>query len=518
MRRDGARVALIAAALISAPASAAPRLPSSVRPAAPPSAELASSFARAVELARAGDCRGALALLDPLSQRLPAGDDRNRVDLLRLGCFGPAGRGAEIGALQKALAAAAPRNGMVRSYGVVAAAIDGRFTEAGEQLAGLAEEDPAALRMISGELWRGIAQKLTEEDRFPLRDRLFIALARADWSPEDRPDLRDLVAQGAIGALISRKEVAEAELLLPRVTLPEMLFSMATERQYQPLWPAIEERMGPRSGRAVDRFAATQLAAFAATPDDPRVRRDTIRAFVLLGRYADAAELAEAIPIAPAMTEDAVRSVLYQAQSLAALGRRDAAIDRLRPFGTLDPNTAGAGVSGIINLAEMLDEAGRSEEALAVARRALAGEQTPLSPWGRGWLRRTEVCTLSALGHRAEARTAGDAIKAAAKDNEPAAIEAMLCGGRTDEAAALAIAALSTREGASNVADQFQPEGALWVSTQSRLRALWGPLLARGDVKAAFERAARILPQPLWPQHQPRAIPRLPGADPNSTT
>ncbi|MFS0736686.1 hypothetical protein ABC347_06520 [Sphingomonas sp. 1P06PA] len=518
MRHDVLRGALIGAALIAAPAIAAPSLPSTLRPAAPPSGDVASTLAQAIELGRKGDCQGALALLDPLSRRLPPGDDRNRTDLLRLGCLGPADRVAEIAPLQRALAEAIPKNGVVRSYGVMAAALGGRFADAGEQLAGLAEEDPASLRMISGEVWRGIVQKLTEEDRFPLRDRLFIALARADWQPTDRPELRDSVAQGAIDALLDRKEVAEAELLLPRIEMPEILFSMATERQYQPLWPAIEARMGPASGRVVDRFAAQQLAAFTTSPDDPRVRRDTIRAFILLGRYAEAGELADGIAIGPGMSEDAVRSVLYHGQALAALGRRDAAIALVRPFGALDIKTAGPGVAGVVNLAELLDEAGQPDEALAVARRALAGEDSALSPWGRGWLRRTEVCALSALGRSADVRAASDAIKATASENEPAAIEALLCANRADEAAALAIKTLGTREGASNVADQFQPEGALWAPAKSRLRALWEPLLARADVKAAFERSARILPQPLWPARQPRPIPRVPGADPNSTT
>jgi hypothetical protein len=43
---------------------------------------------------------------------------------------------------------------------------------------------------------------------------------------------------------------------------------------------------------------------------------------------------------------------------------------------------------------------------------------------------------------------------------------------------------------------------------------LWAPLLARPDVKAAFDKSARILPQSLWPAKEPRPIPRTTPAAP----
>jgi tetratricopeptide (TPR) repeat protein len=326
--------------------------------------------------------------------------------------------------------------------------------------------------------------------------------------------MRDALAQGAIEALLAKHEIDEASELLARVDMPEFLYAMATERLYQPLWPKIEARLGPQAGRAVDRFAAARLEDLARTPDDDHARREAIRAFILLGRYPDAAELAEPIGTVDGMSEDDVISVRYHAQALAAIGQRDKAIERLRGFAALDLDRTPEAVSGLVGLAEMLEENGQPAEALAVAREGLARGGHALSDWGKGWLHRSEVCALGALGRSAEARTAGDALKAAADRNQAAAVEGLLCLARADEAAVIAIRGFATSEGASQLADQFQPEGAIWAPAHSPLRALWASFLTRPDVKAAFERRARILPRLLWPAREPRPIPRKPSADP----
>lgn len=509
---------LIAAAL----AGAAPALAIPARSASPPpldAAALHAAVGRGFALGQDGDCAAALGVLDPLLTALPPGGDRSAAQLVRLSCLAATGRVEEIPPVQRELAAALPKNPYVRSMGVLVAASEGRFDVAAEQLADIAQNDPATLAMIPSNSWRGIAQQLTQSDKFSLRDKVIVALARADWQPADRPEMRDSLAEGAIGALLADGQTSEAGLLLGRVTMPELLTEMAVERVYQPLWPAIEARMGPAQSRSADRFATARLDAFARTPDDPRALRDAVRAFILLGRYAEASETAASVRVTEGMDEDAVTIVRYDAQAMQAAGRRDDAVARLRPFTTLDPAKTPDAVSGLVELAETLDEAGRAADALGVARDALAKGDSALSPWGAAWLRRTELCTLATLGRGAEARGVGDLLKAKAADNEAAAVEGLLCARRTDEAAVIAIGALRTVEGADNVADQFQPDGAIWAPSGSRLRTLWMALLARPAVKAAFERRARVLPRAYWPARAPRPIPRPTGDDaPDSPT
>ena len=484
-------------------------MPAVAAPAAAPADT--AIVAEAYALGQKGDCAGALARLDPLVARLAPGATRNGAQLLRMNCLAPAGRGGELPAVQKELAAADPANPIVRGFGVMIAAEAGDMAAAGEQLAVLAEQTPAGLSGITGRLWRAVAQSLTQDDRLALRDRISVALARADWQPADLPALRGDVAESAIEALVQRGEVTEAAQLLPRVTAPESLFEMAIVRSHAALWPQLEAQMGPQSGRAVDAFARDRLAAYAATPDDLAARLGAVRAYVLLGRHAEASETAAAIPVVDGMDENAVAIVRLDAQARGMTGGRAAAIARLQPFATLDFARTPVAVSGVIALAETLDEGGRADEALAAARQGLARGGGALSPWGAGWLRRTEVCALATLGRTQEAVAAAAALRAAAAQNEAAAIEASLCARQDAAAEPLAVATLATADGAGLIADQFQPQEALWARDGSRLRALWTAFLKRPAVKAAFDKAARILPQPLWPGDAPRTIPRAEG-------
>lgn len=516
-RRRLTAIAAVALTLLAATPSQAAR-PQRLQPEGRvPPAEMQQALNSALGRLQQDDCRGALGILDPLLARLD-GKNRYPVQLLRVPCLGPVGRGEEVAGIYREMAASQPEDPAVRAIGVVVAMQERDFPVAAKRLTILAEKSPQGLRTINSAVARGVMQFLTQEQDFAARKRLFVALARADWQPIDRPEMRDSFAQGAIEALLADKQVAEAGQILPRVTMPELLSSMAMERLYEPLWPAIEQRLGANSGTAIDRFALSRLEAFTRSDQDERARRDAIRSYILLGRFTEAGELAEKVPVAEGMSEDDVTSVRYHAQALTALGRRDQAVERMRPFSKLDIAKTPAAVSGLVSLAELLDEANKPAEALAAAREAQLRSGNAVSTWGRAWLRRTEVCALSALGRADDANRVADDLVAKVKDNQPAAIEALLCADRDDDAARIAVATFGTQEGAASLADQFQPEGALWAPAPSRLRALWGEFLKRPDVKTAFERTARILPKTLWPSRTPRTIPRRGSDEPLTLT
>jgi hypothetical protein len=499
------------AALLTAAANAAIEQPPIITP--PLSdAEFRELIGPAMAAAQAEDCAALGRLVEPALPRL-SGRNRNAVQLLRIPCLAASGRAGEAADTYRELAASDPKSGLIRSIGVVVAVSSGDFAEAGNRLASLADEDPDALGRLTGRVARGITQALTEERAFPIRDRVFIALARADWQPRDDPDMRGSLAQGAIEALLSTGRGDEAESLLPRIDAPEILAAMATVRHCERLWPAIEARLGATAATAIDRYAAARIDGFANHPDDDEARRDAARAFLLLGRFAEVGEIAAPVRVASTMSEADVATVRYDAQALAATGKTAEAAARLRPFTAIDLAQSPAAASGLVSLAELLDESGREDEALVVARAALGANRASFSPWGAGWLKRTQACALAALGRKAEAVAIGDALKREARNNVAASIEALLCLHRDDEAAALATTTLASAEGAGLLADQFQPEGALWAPGPSRLRGLWIAFRQRRDVKAAFDKAARILPERYWPARTPRPIPRTPRPD-----
>lgn len=503
--RAGALLPFVALVLAAAPAAAAPSaLPGN----------LPSAIATAQEAAGREDCAGVLSALDPFVPTLERGEDRIFVQRMRLVCLGRESRFEELSAVQRELAELLPRDGVVRAFGVLVAASEQRFVDAADQLATLAATSPGTLDMLTAAAIREISNQLRRadgRDAREARERMLIALSRADWAPNDQPEMRIGFAQVAIGALVDRGETAEAEGLLERIDEPELLSGMLVDRHYAALWPAIEARLGPAGAVSVDRYARDKLAAFGTAPDSEGALRDAADAMLLLGRYQDVLDMTDQVPIADGMSRDAVQILLIRARALALMGRNDAAGQLLQGFMSVDLVKTPQIATALITYAEFLDETGHWAQGLAAARDVRARAETVINEIGMRWLDRTEVCTLSAMGRAGEANAAIGRLKPLADQNHAAVIEALLCARRDGEASALALGAFKDEDAASELIQQFQPTGSLWAAAPSRLRDLWTAFLARPEVKAAFERRGRILPRPYWPGREQRNIPRRRG-------
>lgn len=470
-----------------------------------------AAISKAQEAAAREDCAGVLAALDPVAPGLVEGLERSIVQRMRLVCLGSEGRTADLSVVQRELARTMPRDGLVKAFGALIAADENRFADAAEQIATLADTSPKALGILTGASVRAISMRLEEDKAREARDRMLIALARADWEPSDIPELRIGFAEGAIGALIDKGEAAEAEGLLERIDQPEMLSAMVIDRHYAKLWPALEARLGPASGTSIDRFARDKLGLYGTVPGSEVALRDAVNAMLLLGRYQDVLDLSDDVRVIEGMSRDAVRTILYRARALAALRRNDEADTLLGGFQRLDLRRAPTVSTALVSYAEFLDEIGRPAKALTVARNTLTSADALLTDIGKRWLDRTEVCSLMALGRTAEANSAMDRLKARSEQNQAAAIEALLCVRRTAEASQIAVKAFQDDDVAGDLLLQFQPTASLWAPTPSRLRDLWTGFIARPEIKAAFDRKGRILPRSFWPGTAPRSIPRQPG-------
>lgn len=496
------------AVLVSAPLAVAAQAPLASDARTISDEELRRTLASAQQAIAGQDCHAALAALDPLVPRL--GDDPRRaiVQRLRLVCLGVDGRVADVPIVQRELTKLMPRDGLVQAFGVLVAADESRFVDAANQITALASTSPQNLEILTGASVRAISARLTEQHAVQARADMLVALARVDWQPADIPELRVSFAQGAIEALLGNGKADEAADLLDRVDQPEMLTSMAIERHYAPLWPAIERKLGPQSGNMVDRFALDRLNFFANNPDSEASLRDAANAMLLLGRYDDVVDMTDGVTVRAGMNRDTVRTLLYRARALAALKRNDEAVKLFSGFMALDLRQTPDATPALVNYAEFLDEIGHEQDALATARTAQDKASTTLTDFGKRWLDRTEVCALSALGRVEDANAAADRLKALSDQNQAAAIEALLCAGRDAEASILTMKAFEDNDVLSNLVVQFQPAESVWAPAPSRLRSLWFAFLKRPEVKAAFERKGRILPQEFWPAPNPRAIPR----------
>lgn len=484
-------------------------LPGVARAASP--AEIGSALARATELAAREDCSGALALLDPLVPEVQ-GQERDAVQGSRLLCLLRVGRLEDGVAAHRELLASAPRNPLVRSYGLLVAAAQGRFAESADQLAQLATDDPKILGGFNSQLWTNLSRALSQSGDYARRDRTGLALARANWQPADGKDVREDLSQDAVRALVAEGKSGEAEPFIADIDQPDTLYEMAMQRRYAALWPAIEARLGDHGARAVDRFAAEKLDQQANAPGDPRVRRDAVQAYLALNRFDDAGALGRQVPIEEGMGEDDYVAASYGVEALVMSGDREGGLARARALAALAGDTAPIAYNARLNLALMLVELGHHGEALDIARAAMRDGAKFYNDFGIAWLRRAEACALQGLGRVEEARTAADSLEGLANVNPAAAIEGMMCVGRNDRAATLAVATLTDPEKADAIIPRMQPAAAKLASVATPIDAMWARLAAMPMVKTAFEKAGRILPRALWPTPGERAVPRLTDA------
>nr|WP_047165741.1 hypothetical protein [Sphingomonas sp. Y57] len=475
------------------------------------------AIGRAQQAAAEDDCGGVLRALDPLVPGMEKSDQRTLVQRLRLICLGREGRFDELGTVQRELAVAMPRDGTVRAFGVIIALGEERFSDAADQLTTLAASSPSSLNILTGAAVREISMRLQQSNALAVRNRMMIALARADWEPSDIPEMRIGFAEGAISALLDEGQPDEAEGLLARIEQPELLSSMLVDRHYAPIWPALESRLGPAGGLSVDNFARDKLKTYADMPTSDTALRYAANAMLLLGRYPDLVDMTDGVAVREGMSRDEVQIVLMRARALAVLGRNVEADHVMVPFMALDPAKSPEIVTALITYPEFLDEIGQSARALEAARTVRDRGAGVINAFGMRWVDRTEICALSALGRSGEAGAAIDRLKSRFDENHAALIEALLCAKRDGEASDFALKAFANKEAGTELIYQFQPEGSIWGAGPSRLRDLWTAFLTRPAIKAAFEKRGRILPRAYWPGTKPREIPRRPAAGDNLT-
>ncbi|MFP5454965.1 MAG: hypothetical protein ACLGHK_05650, partial [Alphaproteobacteria bacterium] len=233
---------------------------------------------------------------------------------------------------------------------------------------------------------------------------------------------------------------------------------------------------------------------------------------------ADAEDLTGRAEIAEGMSEEEMQVAMLRARALALAGRDAQAADFLSTLLTLDLVKTPEAAPALITYAEYLDEIGRPAQALVIARAIQTKGKGVLNDFAMRWIDRSEVCALGALDRAAEAGPVIERLKSLAWQNHAAAVEALLCVKRDTEAAQIALKGFADERASGELIVQFQPTGALWAAPKSRLRDLWAGLLARPDVKAAFEKRGRILPKAYWPSPEAQPIPRRRVSDSSSLT
>ncbi|HEY1632763.1 MAG TPA: hypothetical protein VGF56_15710 [Rhizomicrobium sp.] len=155
----------------------------------------------------------------------------------------------------------------------------------------------------------------------------------------------------------------------------------------------------------------------------------------------------------------------------------------------------GVNVSQAINLADFYDD-------LGCPREALVATQTIGDPSGYGAMayQRARACAFVQLGDKDGLAESVAYMQAHEADSASALLEAEICIGNMDEAAAAAIRLLGNPALRGDIIGELQdykdlPEPPL----AAQLHARWRALAARPDVAADVAKYGRVLHWPIWP-------------------
>lgn len=487
-------LAPLAALLIAAAPSTAPG-------AAPSRAD---RLAQAAALVDAGKPADALTILDPLLEQSDLPADKGQIEGLRSFALARVGKFAEARtAIELAVDSALTPTPLLLRQLFVLRAITGDVAGATQTLQLIAASNPKWLAELPSDLI-GEVQRATASDdqrQFDLSYTLVAAgYAPADESVGEGDNLRLQVIAG----LAKRDRLDDAQPIIAALINTANIARLAIDRRYQSLWPALEARLGSGADTADAAFIAAAEKRLAANPQSIIARAGVAEALNIASKEPEALERIKDVGATPETLAKLNNRELWTLNLKAALlndaGRPDEALAVLDAVAALPAEGRQSGLAFRVLGADMAEETGRHDAALARAAAADSGE---FNDFGRHALTGIRVCALARSGKLADAQKAATGLPAGwIKDANNRAVQAALtCIGKLDAAAALLIKRLDDETTRDDVLFELQPfiindrPNAPDKLTKASLRTL----KARPDVKAAFLKWGRDLPAAVAP-------------------
>lgn len=326
------------------------------------------------------------------------------------------------------------------------------------------------------------------------RRRMASALDRIDWRPAGRTFIPDPIWLAQARALLDAGDKAGAERFLRKLSHPESMVQVRIDRRFETIVEAQPDAFDVKFA-ALATLAANQ-AELQKNPADAEALQAVAYDLRMLGRFGEALDVLDAGLKAPVLRnsrgDDGRNWVANErAYTLADLGRYDEAVKAMREASG-ENERGGVNVSQTINLASVLNEVGRYQEALD-ALAPLSRRKDRVSPYGQMWIAFNRVCAHAGLGQIAQAKAEMAYVEQHAEANRSAHRDAATCIG-DEEAIARSLIAQLTSDA---------PEKALVLFSKSRIETPPRPprakLLAerlakaqqRPDVQAAFSAIGR---------------------------
>lgn len=392
------------------------------------------------------------------------------------------------------------------TLGFYIAVFSDHHQDAAERMAKLAgASDGSGFLEIPDEVTYSLFRGLWTGKHFTERKSLALALLGSPHFGKLSLDMQSSTAGMVIDEEARVGRFERSDRLLGKVTSPYRYMTFLSMKQYAPIWRDVEKAAGANMSRIIERDLAAKKAALKANPDDREAFQQVAHGLLFAGRFEEVLKHMASMDHSPGgiakASEDDAWALNVEAYALDVLGRSaeaEAIFDRLAAI-PYDPDKNSWLVNFVINRGSRLVELGQWEKGLEAA--TLAGQVTEKSgsAYAKMLVRRTKVCALHNLGRGAEAEPLLAEIFEHRTDTYSVAATAMLCANQSDRAAQIVIEALADEVHAEDMVEQLQrPEFELFY-TESKLPGLRETLLSRADVRAAFDRVGRDIPDAFIP-------------------
>ncbi len=473
-------------------------------PANPSAAPGEDRLAQAAALVDAGKPVDALAILDPLLAEADLPADKGRVEGLRSFALARLGKFAEArAAIELAVDSTLNPTPLLLRQLFVLRAVTGDMAAAAQTLQLVAESNPKWLAELPSDLI-GEVQRAAASDEQRSFDLAYTLVAANHAPPDETVGDGDGLRLSVIAGLARRDRLDDARPIIDALINTANIARLAIDRRYQSLWPALETRLGPGADTADAAFIAAAEKRLAANPQSIVARAGVAEALNIASKEPEALERIKDIGTTPEALARLGNRELWTLNLKAGLlndaGRVDEALAVLDAVAALPAEGRPSGLAFRIIAADMAEEHGRHDDALA---RAAAADSADLNDFGKQALAGIRVCALARSGRQADAQKIAATLPAGwTKDANNRAVQAAFsCLGRLDAAAAVLIKRLDDEASRDDALFELQPflindrPNAPDRATKAALRTL----KARPDVKEAFLKYGRDLPAAISP-------------------
>lgn len=300
------------------------------------------------------------------------------------------------------------------------------------------------------------------------------------------------------------RQTRDVDRLLGYIHSPSLIAFMLAFRDYEFIWPSLEQYAGDHLARITESDVSWTAARLADKPEDRDRLQAYAQALFAAGRDDEAISVAESwlgrSEKQGALEEGDGWALNLEADALDGKGetaKADAIFDRLA---ALSPDEHPWVVNFVINREGRLVQQGRWNEGLEASELARTVAEKYGSAYARAAVTADRACAFFNLGRKEDAQHELRFLTDHPGDSPRSIVLALLCAGREDEAATLTLGMLRDPKTRDSLLTGLQDDRfSFEAQAESKLPSTRGLIMNHADLREEALKYVRLLPDNLVP-------------------